>query len=257
MCTNPPHYEPVQKLRILYQDSDLVVVDKPAGVMIHPPEDPALHRFVGRQPTVIRMLREQLQQYVYPVHRLDSATSGVLVMALKSEIAGKLQASFQARQVQKSYGALVRGFTNDSGIIDSPLSIDDEGGEEQEAITHYETLFRFELPIPSGPHPTSRFSFVRVQPQTGRYHQIRRHFKRISHPLIGDATHGDGKQNRVWREMTEDTLLYLKAYSLSFPHPIGGEKIEFHSRWGGAWQRVFDRSGMCPVFTKEDGRNLF
>jgi tRNA pseudouridine65 synthase len=236
----------VQKLRILYQDDAIVVIDKPAGVMIHPPEDPALHRFVGRQPTVIRMLREQLGKYVYPVHRLDSATSGVLVMALQSETAGKLQASFQAKEIKKTYGAIVRGFTEEKAVIDSPLSIDDEGGEVQMAITHYETLFRFEIPIASGPHPTSRFSFVRVHPETGRYHQIRRHFKRIAHPLIGDATHGDGKQNRLWRELTHDSLLYLKAYSLGFPHPITKEWMEFHSRWGGAWQRVFDHAQACP-----------
>jgi len=237
----------MQKLRILYQDDYLVAVDKPAGIMVHPPEDPALHRFMGRQPTVLRLLRDQLGKYVYPVHRLDSATSGVLVMALESGIAAKLQATFKNNDLQKTYCAMVRGYTDEFGIIDSPLSIDDEGETLQEAKTHYETLFRFELPIANGVHASSRFSMVKVEPVTGRYHQIRRHFKRISHPLIGDTIHGDGKQNRIWRELTHDSVLYLKAYSLSFPHPISGEKIQFHSRWNGQWQKVFDQAGACPL----------
>jgi tRNA pseudouridine65 synthase len=236
----------MQKLRILFQDDHFVVVDKPAGIMVHPPEDPSLRKYSANQPTVIRMLREQLGKYVYPVHRLDSATSGVLVLALESSVAAKLQTLFQVKEIQKTYFALVRGYADDSGVIDSPLTIDDEGGPVQDAITHYETYFRFELPIVSGPHATSRFSLVKVRPQTGRYHQIRRHFKRISHPLIGDTIHGDGKQNRIWREQTEDSLLYLKAYSLSFVHPVTGISMSFHSRWSHAWQKIFDRAGFCP-----------
>ena len=225
----------------------MVAVEKPAGVMVHPPEDKSLHRFMAGQPTVIRLLREQLGTYVYPVHRLDSATSGVLILALQSPIAGKLQASFQAGEVQKTYFALVRGYTEDSGVIDSALSIDDLGETEQDALTHYETYFRFELPIPIGIHPTSRFSLVKVDPKTGRYHQIRRHFKRISHPLIGDTIHGDGRQNRIWRELTGDSMLYLKAYSLALPHPVSREPIQFISRWNHRWLKVFDQAGFCPA----------
>jgi tRNA pseudouridine65 synthase len=236
----------MQKLRIIYQDPYFVAVDKPAGIMVHQPEDQSLRRFTANQPTVLRLLREQLGQYVYPVHRLDSATSGVLLMALDSTTAAKLQGLFQAQEVTKTYLALVRGFTDLIGRVDSPLSIDDEGDVMQEALTEYETLHHFELPIPVGLHSTSRFSLVKVNPKTGRFHQIRRHFKRVSHPLIGDTIHGDGKQNRIWRELTADSLLYLKAYSLSILHPETKELMRFTSRWNHAWQKVFDRAGFCP-----------
>jgi tRNA pseudouridine65 synthase len=238
--------EVVQKLRIIHQDEYWVAVDKPSGLLVHPPEDPALHRYTSNQPTVMKILKEQLGQWVYPVHRLDGATSGVLIMALTPDSAKKLQALFQAQQIQKKYVALVRGFTEMSGVIDSPLSADDEGEKMQDAITHYETLHRFELPIAQGKHESARFSLVLVEPQTGRYHQIRRHFKRIFHPLMGDTVHGDGKQNRIWRELTGESRLYLKAYSLSFSHPETGKRMQLHSRWSGSWQKVFDRAGCCP-----------
>jgi tRNA pseudouridine65 synthase len=236
----------MQKLRILFQDEHLVIVDKPAGMLVHPPEDSSLHRFTANQATVLKLLKAQIGKWIYPVHRLDAATSGVLVLALTSEMAGRLQKIFQTQEVKKTYLALVRGYTEISGEINSALSADDEGVTLQEALTVYETLFQFELPIAQGNHQTARFSLVGVNPKTGRYHQIRRHFKRISHPLIGDTVHGDGKQNRIWRELTGDILLYLKAYSIEFFHPVTSERIKVNSRWSGSWQKVFDRAGICP-----------
>jgi len=236
----------LQSLRILFKDDFLVLVDKPAGLVVHPPEDGRLRRFTSLRPTLIHVLSRQLKQNVYPVHRLDSATSGVLALALNSESARKLQASLQRSSTQKNYVALVRGFTDESGEITTPLSIDDQGEVMQEAHTDYESIFRFELPIPQGKHESARFSLVRVSLKTGRYHQIRRHFKRISHPLIGDTVHGDGRQNRIWRELTGDSLLYLKAYSLKFVHPFTHETLRVHSRWSGSWQKIFDRAGGCP-----------
>ena len=243
-----PYSRGLQKLRILFQDPFLVAVDKPAGLLVHPPEDPTLHRFTKNQPTVLKLLSEQLGQYVYPVHRLDRATSGVLIMALEKTTAARLQESFQMGEVNKKYIALVRGYTDESGEVNSPLSRDDEGEILQSAQTFYETLHKFEVPVPNGPHASARFSLIDVTLKTGRYHQIRRHLKRISHPLIGDTLHGDGKQNKIWRELTEDSLLYLKAYSLRLNHPVSQAPLSFTSRWTGSWQKVFDHAGMCPYW---------
>ncbi len=212
---------------------------------MHPPEDPR-YRSAGRQVDVIRMLRSQLGQLVYPVHRLDSATSGVLLMSLNSETAGFLQAQFKSGEIEKTYIALVRGWTPSEGVIDSPLTSGLDEGPEQVAETHFETLFKIELPIASSKHLSSRFSLVRIWPKTGRYHQIRRHFSRISHPLIGDTVHGDGRQNRIWREITGESMLYLKAYRLKLKDPETHLPLQVQSRWGASWHRVFDCAGFCP-----------
>lgn len=238
----------MQQLRILHQTPHWLAVEKPAGLRVHPPEDPRF-RSKGPQVDVIRCLRTQLEKHVYPVHRLDSATSGVLLMALDSETASLIQEQFKTGLVQKTYIALVRGWTDEIFKIESPLTSGLGEGNLQDAMTEVRTLFRFELPIASSLHASSRFSIVQVHPLTGRYHQIRRHLARISHPLIGDTVHGDGRQNRIWRDLTGHSMLYLKAYHLSLRDPQTNDAISIRSRWGASWHRVFDRAGFCPYFS--------
>ncbi len=201
----------MQKVRVLFEDSDLVVFEKPAGVLVHPPERKKEGAGESKKPDLIRILRHQTGKSVFPVHRLDRATQGVMVMAFRPEIAGALQSQFKERSVEKGYLLLCRGFTKDLGLLDEPLTSTDDPDSLQSAETKFETLYRFELPIASSRHSSSRFSLVRAVPLTGRFHQIRRHFKKISHPLIGDTVHGDGRQNRSWRELTGDSRLYLMA----------------------------------------------
>ena len=231
------------QFRVLFQDNDLVLIDKPAGVSVHPPLD----RPNQADRCVVKNLRDQLGKWVYPVHRLDRATSGVLVMALKSEVAAKFQEKFQKNEIEKTYLALVRGWTEVSGKIDSPLS--KELGDENlvNAITHFERMHAFELPHSLGLHATVRYSLLKIKTETGRLHQIRRHLKRISHPIVGDTVHGDGKHNQLFRQITDDKLLYLKAYSLKFCHPFTQENIYVHSRWNAQWHKVFDLAGFCPI----------
>ena len=237
----------MQKLRILHQDSDLVVFEKPAGVLVHPPEDPQYRKFTSGANDVIRILREQMGTRVFPVHRLDRATQGVMVMALSGEVASALQKQFASRTITKNYLLLCRGWTQDQGVFDSPLTSELEDGALCEAITEYETLHRFELAIPTGKHLTSRFSLVRADPKTGRFHQIRRHFRKASHPLIGDTVHGDGHQNRIWREITGVSRLYLTAWHLGFEHPSQGVRMHFRARFSKYWHPVFDQAGFCPL----------
>ncbi len=237
----------MQQVRIVWRDSSLVVLDKPAGLSVHPPES---GEAAARQPVdLIRVLREQLGQWVYPVHRLDRATSGLMMMALDSHTAGQMQAQFQQRRVQKTYLALCRGWLSDEGCLDSPLSSGPGAQDTKPALTRYRCLHRFEIPMASGRFSTSRYSLVSAQPETGRWHQIRRHLKREAHPIVGDTVHGDGTHNRVWRELTGDQRLYLLSSILGFAHPHTGQPLRFNVRFPGAWHRVFDRAGACPLFS--------
>jgi len=244
------------KLRILYQDEDLVAVDKPAGFQVHPPEN-SMHS-ISAATNCLAILSRQLGQYLYPVHRLDRATSGVLIFALRSEIAAKFQEQIQQGVLKKTYYAVVRGWTANEGVIDHALKAEDEPTPKP-AITHYQTLRNIELDWAVGRYQTSRYSLVEVVPETGRFHQIRRHFAHLSHPLIGDSVHGDGRHNRVFREKVGTDSLLLKAYSLSFTHPVTGESLSVVSRWGGLWHRVFDLFGFCPyqsLNSKRSGRTI-
>lgn len=217
-----------QKLRILYQDADLVAIAKPAGMLVHRSD-------IDRHETqfVVQLLRNQLRQRVYPIHRLDKPTSGVLLFALNPETAGLVAEGFNQRKVSKGYLAIVRGYTDESGLIDYPLQRDSgfrqsatsAQVDSQEAITQYSRLATAELPIPVGRYETSRYSLISIQPETGRRHQIRRHMKHIFHPIVGDTTHGDGRHNAMFREQFSLQRLLLAAHRLAFDHPYNRKKL--------------------------------
>ena len=216
-------------LEILFKDESLVAINKPSGLLVHrSPVDQYETRFA------MQMTRDQIGQHVYPVHRLDKPTSGVLLFALSSEVASLLSKQFTATTMNKTYWAVVRGYTNNSGVVDSDLQeeqdkmtdkLADKDKPAQSAITHYERLATTELPYPVGRYDSVRYSLVSLQPKTGRKHQLRRHLKRIFHPIVGDTTHGDGKQNTFLREQFGLSRLMLHAKSIGFKHPISGEEL--------------------------------
>ena len=226
------------------------MVEKPAGYQVHTPEYLLLQGKTLQRNNLVRMMRDQLGRDVSPVHRLDRATSGVLVMSLNSDVSRELQKQFHQKTVKKTYVCLVRGWTEEKGVIDSDLTVRLDGGALVEATTLYETIHRFEMPIAIGKHATSRYSLVRVNTLTGRLHQIRRHFKRISHPLVGDTVHGDGKHNQAWRGLVSSPVLFLKSYRIEFVHPVTQENIIRSSRWGRVWHEMFDLAGVCPFIEK-------
>ncbi|MFZ5526246.1 MAG: pseudouridine synthase [Pseudomonadota bacterium] len=226
------------ELTLLWRDERLVAVHKPAGWLVHRTGlDAHETRFV------VQTLRDQLGQRVYPVHRLDKGTSGVLLMALDSEAARLMAQAFEAREVDKRYVAFVRGWLPDAVQVDHPLKPDDAPADAlpQEAVTALRCLERVELAEAVEPrHPTTRVSLVEARPATGRRHQIRRHLKHLSHPIIGDATHGKGPHNRWWAQRLGLQRLWLHAVELAFTHPFSGAGLRIESPWreDPQWQHL-------------------
>ena len=189
-------------LKILFADNYLASVDKTAGVLVHRTGLDA-----GETRFVLQMLRDQLQRPVWPVHRLDKGTSGVLLFALHAEVARALGEQFErAGRVRKTYTAMVRGWPDAQGTIDHPLRrLDDDARATREAVqpalTRYAVQAWLELPLASSEFATTRAAQVRLEPETGRRHQLRRHLKHIAHPIMGDATHGKGPLNRALAEL--------------------------------------------------------
>ena len=203
-------------LNILYRDDNTIAVDKPPGMLVH-------RSWIAEEDTLflLQTLRDQIGQRVYPIHRLDRPTSGVILFALSSEAARNMCGVFELREVRKEYLAIVRGYTDEKGHIDYPLR-EEPHKPEQQAITDYERIARVELPIAMGRYNTTRYSLVRVTPVTGRMRQIRKHFHHIFHPLIGDTSHGEGRHNRLFREQFNCHRLLLHAHRLTLPHPDTG-----------------------------------
>ncbi len=230
--------------RILYQDPYLVAIEKPAGYHVHPPED-STHR-ISPLTNCLHLLGKQLNTYLYPVHRLDRATSGVLLFALQSETARELCQLFQNQKIKKTYITVVRGWTPEAATIEHPLRSENDPDQRLESVTAYERIAKMEIPFPNGRFSSSRYSLLHIEPHTGRRHQIRRHCQHISHPLIGDTIYGNGEHNRLFREKLEINGLLLKAYSVEMIHPQTGTPLRITSRWNGMWHQLFDLFGVCP-----------
>lgn len=228
-------------LKVLYRDEALLVVHKPAGLLVHrSPIDRHETEFALQY---ARALNDG--HHVYPVHRLDRPTSGVLVFARAPDAARKLGQAMMAGEVRKTYRAMVRGWPADHGVIDHPLREEPEDrrlkGMEQpvrEARTRFRTLARTEIPVAIERYPTSRYALVELNPETGRKHQLRRHMKHISHPIIGDANHGRGRHNRYFAERFGEGRLMLAATGIEFAHPDTGAMLAVRAEPEPSFQRV-------------------
>ena len=216
-------------LKILYQDESVVAIHKPAGLLVHrSPIDKHETHFA------VQMTRDTIGQQVYPIHRLDKPTSGILLFALDSHNARLLGEQFMQHTIQKTYLAICRGWPDPIGQIDKPLRYQkdkiadkDKRAKEifQEAFTAYKTLARTSVVHKMGRFDEQRYSLVELRPKTGRKHQLRRHLKHINHPIIGDVKHGDRHHNHFLYERLSQHRLYLAATKLEFTHPKTKEII--------------------------------
>ncbi|TKR30306.1 pseudouridylate synthase [Luteimonas gilva] len=207
-------------LPVLYRDDWLAVVDKPAGLMVH---DSALAR--GETDFAADRLREQFGRPIFLVHRLDRATSGCLLLAFDRDTASALGKTLMSREVEKDYLAVCRGWPEETFAVDHPLDGGPGKPAKKPAITRFARLGTAEIDAPSAGFDTSRYALLRATPETGRFRQIRRHLKHVSHHLIGDTSHGDGRHNRTFRMLGIHRML-LHAERLAFVHPVDGKRIE-------------------------------
>ncbi len=224
-------------LDILYLDDYLAAVTKPPGLLVHRTGLDA-----GETRFALQMLRDQLGRMVWPAHRLDKGTSGVLLFALDADTARLLGQAFESGQgVQKTYRAVVRGWPADSGLIDHALKRmpDDmrtERLEVQPAQSRFATLRRFELPLQQQGFASTRCAEVALEPLTGRRHQLRRHMKHIAHPILGDATHGKGPLNRAVADVVGLQRLWLHAERLQMAHPVSGQTLLIDAPLPAEWE---------------------
>jgi tRNA pseudouridine65 synthase len=230
---------------VLYRDDWLIAVHKPAGLLVHRSD---LDRHETR--FAVQILRDQIGRAVWPVHRLDRGTSGVLLFALTREVGRAMSGMFEAGAVAKRYLAVVRGYPAPAGEIDHLLApmADEYAGlaadrPPQPAMTRYRRLATVELPYRVDRYPSSRYALVELVPLTGRRHQLRRHMKHIAHPIIGDATHGKGRHNRLFQDLFGCRRLLLAAVEMRIRHPVTGEPLALHAPLAEDFASVLEKLG--------------
>ncbi|HEY7774874.1 MAG TPA: pseudouridine synthase [Marinagarivorans sp.] len=246
-------------LDILYQDDALVAVHKPEGLLVHKSN-------IDKHETqfLLQRLRDQIGCFLYPVHRLDKPTSGVIVFAKSSAIAALIKRQMEENTASKDYLLICRGFCPEQGVIDhdlkpiddfkrkrgKPLSANPRADKPgQKAITHFKRLNTAEVAARIDRYPTSRFSLVKARLITGRKHQLRRHFKHLSHPIIGCPKYGKSNYNHYFANHYEAGRLLLHAYQLALDHPVTGQRIVVSAPLVGSFKTVVERLGWSDCLT--------
>lgn len=236
-------------LEIIYEDAHYVGINKPNGLLVHRTRIAEENKAFALQ-----LLRDQLGYHLFTVHRLDRGTSGVLLFAKSPEAATPIVKAFEERQPDKTYFTITRGYTPEAGTIDSPIRPDKDHKHKaaQEAVTRYSRLATVELPIPVGPYQTSRYSLVKVKPETGRMHQIRKHFAHIRHYIVGDKRHGDWRHNKMFLEELESPFLLLHAAELRFLHPFTAEPVSIKAQLPEHMRRLCQQFDWGSVLAEQE-----
>lgn len=233
------------ELEILYKDECLVAINKPSGLLVH-------KSMIDRHEiyNAMKMLKEQLGgKWVYPIHRLDKPTSGILLFALDSHTAKLMSEQFANHTIQKTYIAVARGYVPENGLINHALKekldkISDKNTnkykEAQEAVTAFKLLRKVEIDASVGKYDRVRYSLVELKPKTGRKHQLRRHMKHIHHHLVGDTKYGRGEHNKFVREKYNIHRLLLHAIELEIVHPYSLERVVFKAPLDAIFLKVFE-----------------
>lgn len=233
-------------VEIIYEDEFLVAINKEAGLLVHRSWlDKGETRFA------MQLTRDAVGCHVFPVHRLDKPTSGVLLFAKSPSVARSLTEAFTEHKVTKRYLAVVRGFMSEQGVVDYALSFKPDAIADkfadldkpaQEAVTHWQRLAQVELPFAvSKKHETSRYSLMRLTPETGRKHQLRRHMRHLFHHIVGDTSHGDGRHNRFFRTQYDCTRMLLHAQTLALNHPVTGEPLLLKAELDSQWMHILEK----------------
>jgi tRNA pseudouridine65 synthase len=224
-------------IEIVFEDGDLLAVNKPAGLLVHRSKIAA-----GENDFLLDRLRAPQRPELFLIHRLDRATSGLVLLAKSRETAADLGRQFMERSVLKRYLAVVRGWPEAAGTIDYPLPDVRDNSPRKPAVTSWRTLATTTLPIAMGRYPEQRYALVEASPQTGRYRQIRKHFHYISHHIVGDTSHGRGDHNRLWRIHFGMHRMLLHAWNLDFRHPRGAP-MSLQADLDETWLAVLERFG--------------
>lgn len=226
-------------IEVLYQDDALIAVNKPAGLAVH------RSKMVGNaEEFLVDLLREQVGGTVHLAHRLDRATSGVLLVARSREVASALGEQFMGRDVHKQYLAVVRGWPDPAeALIDHPLPGSRETGPRREARTRYRRLATVEVPIALGRYPQQRYALLLAAPESGRFRQIRKHMAHIHHPIIGDCQHGRGDHNRLYKQHFGCHRMLLHAWRIGLRHPVSGDPRVIEAPLDAAFSGVLARFG--------------
>ncbi|MFV0590850.1 MAG: RluA family pseudouridine synthase [Draconibacterium sp.] len=222
------------EIPVIYQDEHLIVVNKPVDLPVHkndfmPHDADYLTKLIG----------DITGQWIYNVHRLDSKTSGVIVLALSKEVAHELTLMFERKEVQKTYYAIVQGEPGD-GTFDRKVLVKKKSKFKKPAFTHYKTLKTIQTDLSYGEKQDIKLSFVEIAPETGRWHQLRQHFAQYHCDILGDSHHGDFTLNKMVTERTGVKRLFLHAGKLVFVHPVSKQQMVFEAETPGVFQQILD-----------------
>jgi tRNA pseudouridine65 synthase len=220
-------------LSILYEDNFIIAINKPTGLLVHRSK-----LATNTSTFAVQELRNQVGHHVFPIHRIDRKTSGVLLFAKDKSYVSSFQKELSAKDSQKEYHAIVRGFFPQQLRLEHPLRNDQ--GVTQDATTQFVCVSKSELPIPHGQHLTSRYSLIKAFPQTGRMHQIRKHCNHLRHPIIGDRPHGCNKQNKLFLEQWGLTEMLLHAYQLKIKHPFEHRLLEVKAPYFSTFEEMLN-----------------
>jgi tRNA pseudouridine65 synthase len=223
-------------LDIIFEDQFIICVNKPNNMVVHH----AYHsRNVADEMALLQLIQAEKGIKVYPIHRLDRKTSGIILLAKETIHVSKFQELFTNNEIEKTYYGVVRGFSPESKIIDSPVKGRD-ASIHKDALTYLKTLEQIVLEIPVKPYDSSRYSLVELKPKTGRMHQLRVHTNKISHPLIGDIKYGDKNHDLMFEENFGWKNMFLHAGHLKFKHPFSEEVLILKANFPKDWISLFE-----------------
>lgn len=222
---------------VLYQDEHLIVVNKPVNLPIHKndfmPHDAAY---------LTKLIGDLTGKWIYNVHRLDSKTSGVIVLAFSSEVAKELTQQFERKEVRKTYFAIVQGNPGE-GTFNTKVLVKKKSKFKKPAVTHYKNLKTVQTSISYKEKENIELSLVEINPETGRWHQLRQHFARHRYDILGDSHHGDFTLNKIITELTGVRRLFLHAGKLEFIHPVNKERLAFEATIPTDFEKIMSYFG--------------